>query len=585
MAGYFSPELIDQIRDANDIVDLISEYVPLKRRGKNFLGLCPFHSEKDPSFTVTPEKQIFYCFGCGEGGNVISFLMKHEKLTFPEAVKLLAKRANIPLPKESFDGKREKQLDKLYYANQVANEYFLKNLYREVPGRKARQYLKKRKFDPETQKLFSLGFAPLDWEGLSRYAQAKGIEPEVLNQAGLAVPRAESSGFYDRFRNRITFPIFNLSGKIVGFGGRVLDDKDEPKYLNSPETPIYQKGKILYGLNLSKDEIRQKESAILVEGYVDLISLYQAGIKNVVASSGTAFTQTQARLLSRYAEKVYLFFDADTAGQSATFRSVDLLFSEGIEVFVVSLKQGEDPDSFLRKFGVEAVREKIQKARPLIDFKYESLGKDFEELSIREQEKVIFDLAETAGKITDEIRRNLFIKKVAQTFKIDEAPILKLVSKKKPSAVGGRRTADSGLQGEAILSGEEKIERGLLRILMEDQKLLKMTTDKLGLDDFSTSEHKEIFQLILAQKKTSPANLLDKTENEKTKELIAQIASIDLGPAELSVQLEDHLATLNRLKKNKKMKSLKDDIQRALQKGDIKTADRLTKEFEKLKKT
>ncbi len=584
MAGYFSPELIDQIRDANDIVDLISEYVPLKRRGKNFLGLCPFHSEKDPSFTVTPEKQIFYCFGCGEGGNVISFLMKHEKLSFPEAVKLLAKRANIPLPKESFDGKREKQLDKLYYANQVANEYFLKNLYREVPGRKARQYLKKRKFDPETQKLFSLGFAPLDWEGLSRYAQAKGIEPEVLNQAGLAVPRAESSGFYDRFRNRITFPIFNLSGKIVGFGGRVLDDKDEPKYLNSPETPIYQKGKILYGLNLSKDEIRQKESAILVEGYVDLISLYQAGIKNVVASSGTAFTQTQARLLSRYAEKVYLFFDADTAGQSATFRSVDLLFSEGIEVFVVSLKQGEDPDSFLRKFGVEAVREKIQKAKPFIDFKYESLDKDFEELSIREQEKVIFDLAETAGKITDEIRRNLFIKKVAQTFKIDEAPILKLVSKKKPSAVGGRRTADSGLQGEAILSGEEKIERGLLRILMEDQKLLKMTTDKLGLDDFSTSEHKEVFQLILAQKKTSPANLLDKTENEKTKELIAQIASIDLGPAELSVQLEDHLATLNRLKKNRKMKALKDDIQRALQKGDIETADRLTKEFEKLKK-
>ncbi len=584
MAGYFSPELLDQIRDANDIVDLISEYVPLKRRGKNFLGLCPFHSEKDPSFTVTPEKQIFYCFGCGEGGNVISFLMKHEKLTFPEAVKLLAKRANIPLPKESFDGKREKQLDKLYYANQVANEYFIKNLYREVPGRKARQYLKKRKFDPETQKLFSLGFAPLDWEGLRRYAQAKGIEAEVLNQAGLAVPRAESSGFYDRFRNRITFPIFNLSGKIVGFGGRVLDDKDEPKYLNSPETPIYQKGKILYGLNLSKDEIRQKESAILVEGYVDLISLYQAGIKNVVASSGTAFTQTQARLLSRYAEKVYLFFDADTAGQSATFRSVDLLFSEGIEVFVVSLKQGEDPDSFLRKFGVEAVREKIQKARPFIDFKYESLGKDFEELSIREQEKVIFDLAETAGKITDEIRRNLFIKKVAQTFKIDEAPILKLVSKKKPSAVGGRRTADSGLQGEAILSGEEKIERGLLRILMEDQKLLKMTTDKLGLDDFSTSEHKEVFQLILAQKKTSPANLLDKTENEKTKELITQIASIDLGPAELSVQLEDHLATLNRLKKNRKMKSLKDDIQRALQKGDIETADRLTKEFEKLKK-
>lgn len=585
MAGHFSPELLDQIRDANDVVDLISEYVPLKRRGKNYVGLCPFHSEKDPSFTVTPEKQIFYCFGCGEGGNVISFLMKHEKLSFPEAVKLLAKRANIPLPKESFEGKRAKQLDKLYYANQVANEYFLKNLYREVPGKRARQYLKKRGFNSEMQKLFSLGYAPLEWEELIKFAQAKGIEAEVLNQAGLAVPRTEASGFYDRFRNRITFPIFNLSGKIVGFGGRVLDEKDMPKYLNSPETPIYQKGKVLYGLNFSKDEIRQKGSAILVEGYVDLITLYQTGIKNVVASSGTAFTQTQARLLSRYVEKVFLFFDADSAGQSATFRSVDLLFSEGIEVFVVSLKQGEDPDSFVRKFGVEAVEQKIQKARPFIDFKYESLDKDFGELSIREQEKIIRDLAETAGKITDEIRRNLFVKKIAQTFKMDEAPIFKLVGKKKPSAVGGRPTADGGRPGEASLSREEEIERGLLRILMEDQKLLKMTAEKLGLDDFSTSEHKEIFQLIQRQKKTSPANLLDKTENEKTKELIVQIASIDLGPAELSVQMADHLATLNKLKKNRKMKALKDDIQSALQKEDIETADRLTKEFEKLKKT
>jgi len=587
MAGYFSPELIDQIRDANDIVDLISEYVPLKKRGKNFVGLCPFHSEKDPSFTVTPEKQIFYCFGCAEGGNVVSFLMKHEKLSFPEAIKLLAKRANIPLPKESFDVRREKQLDKLYYANQVANEYFLKNLYRETPGRKARQYLKKRGFDSETQKLFSLGYAPLEWEGLLKFARAKGIEPEVLNQAGLAAPRTEASGFYDRFRNRITFPIFNLSGKIVGFGARVLDDKDEPKYLNSPETPIYHKGKILYGLNFSKDEIRQKGSAILVEGNVDLISLYQAGIKNVVASSGTAFTQNQARLLSRYAERVFLFFDADSAGQSATFRSVDLLFSEGMEIYVVSLKEGGDPDSFVRKFGVEAVRQKISKARPFIDFKYESLDKGFGELSIREQERVILDLAETGGKITDEIRRNLFVKKIAQMFKIDEAAIFKLVSKKTLSAVHRLPSADSRerLQSGVSLSRQEQIERGLLKILMEDQKLLNLTAGKLDSEDFLTSEHKEIFQLVKAQKKTSPANLLDKTENEKTKELIVQIASIDLGPAELSVQLEDHLVTLNKLKKDKKMKTLKDNIQRALQKGDIETADRLTKEFEKLKKT
>jgi DNA primase len=402
----------------------------------------------------------------------------------------------------------------------------------------------------------------------------------------LAAPRKETSGYYDRFRNRITFPVFNLSGKIVGFGSRVVDDKDEPKYLNSPETPIYHKGKILYGLNLSKDEIRQKGSAILVEGNVDMISLYRAGIKNVVASSGTAFTQNQARLLSRYTEKVYLFFDADSAGQSATFRSVDLLFSEGLEVFVVSLKPGEDPDSFVQKFGPDGVREQVQKAKPFLDFKYESLGKDFSELSMNEQEKVIVDLAETAGKITDEIRRNLFIKKMAQTFRVDEAPIQKLVGKKRSSAVGRRQSADSKAQpqAEATLSREEEIERGLLRILMEDRKLLKLTTGKLDPDGFSNSEHKEIFQLIKAEKKTSPALLLDKTENEKTKDQILRIAAVDLGPAEFSVQLDDHLATLARLKKNRKIMALKDDIQAALQKGDIRTANRLTKEFEKLKK-
>ena len=586
MSAHFSPELLDQIRDANDIVDLISDYVPLKKRGKNWVGLCPFHAEKDPSFTVTPDKQIFYCFGCGEGGNVITFLMKHEKLSFPEAAKLLAKRANIALPKESFDTKRAKQLDKLYYANQVANEYFHKNLYREKPGKRARQYLKKRGFDSETLELFSLGYAPPEWEGLASYAKTKGIEPETLNQAGLVVPRTEASGFYDRFRNRITFPIFNLSGKIVGFGGRVLDDKDVPKYLNSPETPIYRKGKILYGLNLSKDEIRQKGSAILVEGYVDLISLYQAGVKNVTASSGTAFTQDQARLLSRYAEKVYLFFDADSAGQSAVFRSVDLLFSEGIEVFVVSLKEGEDPDSFVREFGAKAVTEKIQEARPFIDFKYDSLAQDFDNLSLKEQEKVIFDLADTAGKITDEIRKNLFVKKIAQTFKINEASVLKLVGKQ---ASTDRRAPSADFRvrppGDSSPSRQQEIERGILRLLMEDRELLKLTTGKLIPDDFSDSDHKEIFQLIKVSKKVSPANLMDKAESERAKELIVQIASRDLGLAELAVQLTDHLASLAKLKMNTRMMTLKQDIQRALQNGDTQTADRFTKEFEKLKKS
>jgi DNA primase len=589
MPNFVSPELIDQIRDANDIVDLITEYVPLKKRGKNYVGLCPFHAEKAPSFSVSPDKQMFYCFGCGEGGNVISFLMKHEKLGFSDAIRHLAKRAKISLPKRSFDKKKAEQFDKLYYANRVANEYFHKNFYREAPGEKARQYLNKRGFDPEIVKQFSLGYAPDDWEGLMKFAKNKDVEMEVLNQAGLVVPRTETSGsttlttrgYYDRFRNRIIFPIFNLSGKVVGFGGRVLDDKDQPKYLNSPESPIYQKGKILYGLNFSKDEIRKKGSAVLVEGYVDLLSLYQAGITNVVASSGTAFTSDQARLLSRYAEGVYLLFDADTAGQSATFRSVDLLFSEGVEVFVVSLPKGEDPDSFVKKFGVKEVAKKIEQAQTFIDFKRESLPKDFEELSLKEQEKVILDLAETARKITNDLRRNLFVKKVAQAFKIDEAPIFKMMGKRTTKATFPSKKETS----ISPVTGQEKIEMGILRILMEDRKLMKLTEGKLKLDDFSTPEHKEIFQLLGTRSGRSRTSaFLDKTENENTKQILSRIAAMDLGTAELSIQLTDHLKTLNNLKKDRKIKTLKESIKKALQNGDTEKANLLTREFERLKK-
>jgi DNA primase len=585
MSDFFSPELIDQIRDSNDIVDLISEYVPLKKRGKNYVGLCPFHTEKDPSFNVIPTKQIFYCFGCQEGGNVIHFLMKHEKLGFVEAVKLLAKRSNIPLPKRTVDRQKAQALDKMYYANEVANEYFRKSFYREEPGKKARQYLNKRGFDPEIIKQFSLGYAPDDWEGFIRFAKTKDMEMEVLNQAGLVIPRAEDSGYYDRFRNRIMFPICNLSSKVVGFGGRVLDEKDEPKYLNSPETSIYQKGKILYGLNFSKDEIRKKGSAVLVEGYVDLLSLYQAGIKNVVASSGTAFTPDQARLLSRYAEKIYLLFDADTAGQSATFRSVDLLFSEGVEVFVVSLPKGEDPDSFVKKFGAEEVAKRIEQAQTFIDFKRSSLPKDFEELSLKEQEKVIFDLAETAKKITDDLRKNLFVKKIGQVFKIDETPIFKMMGKRTTKGAFTPKKETSTFP----VTVQEKIEMGILRILMEDEELMKLTEGKLELDDFSAPEHKEIFQLLRPSSgksvRISLSALLDKTKNEGTNQILSRIAAMDLGTAELSIQLADHLRTLNNLKKDKKIKMLKEAIKKALQNGETEKADLLTKEFERLKKT
>jgi len=353
MAIFYSQDLIDQVRGASDIVDIISEYVPLKKKGANYFGLCPFHAEKTPSFSVNQAKQIYHCFGCGEGGNVFTFLMNHDKLGFTEALKLLARKSGIKLPKPQQDKKTADLNDQLYYANSVANAYFKQTLNQKNLSEKAKTFLKQRGVDSTAEEKFSLGYAPDKWDGFLSFAQSKGLDPKILVTAGLIVPKSDGKGYVDRFRDRLMFPIFNISGKIVGFGGRTLNPKEEAKYMNSPETPIYQKGKILYGLSFSKDSIREEGKAIIVEGYMDFISLFQAGIKNLVATSGTAFTTDQARLLSRHAQEVFLLFDSDSAGQQAAVRSLDILFDQGFEVKIVSFPQGEDPDSYVKKSGSE----------------------------------------------------------------------------------------------------------------------------------------------------------------------------------------------------------------------------------------
>jgi DNA primase len=582
MSDFIPQELIDQIRDANDIVDVISEYLPLRKRGKNYMGLCPFHPEKKPSFSVSPDKQVYHCFGCGEGGNVIGFLMAHEKVGFYEAIKTLAKRAGISLPKKTYDKEKLEKLDKLYYANQIANEYFTLCLNDKNLGTRARNYLERRGILEETKKLFSIGYAPSSWEGFLNYSKKKKIEEEILSSAGLIVEREGKRGYYDRFRNRIMFPVFNLSGKIVGFGGRVLDEKEEPKYLNSPETPIYQKGKLLYGLNFSKDIISDQKICVVVEGYMDLISLYQAGLKNVVASSGTAFTSDQARLIARFADRVYLLFDSDSAGMAAVLRSVDGLYDAGIEVLVVTLPLGEDPDSYVKKFGIKNVLEKLKQAKDFIDFKKESLPDNFSNLPIREQEKIILDFALTAKNIKDRLRQNLFVNKVSQALKINENLIR-----------GGMEKVSKGLKevspGKEDLEpkGQAGVEMELLRILFEDEKFIPYVKDKINDDDFSSLEHQIIFKMLSEwihsgkefpekKKSFSPAALIDYTDDKKIIEMISRIASLDLGPADLKLQLDDYLKRLKGLNRNKKIEFLKSEIKKALDANGFEKAQKLT---------
>ena len=580
MSNFFPQDLIDRIREASDIVDLISEYVPLKKRGKNYTGLCPFHPEKKPSFSVSPDKQVYYCFGCGQGGNVITFLMAHDKVGFAEAVRTLAKKAGIPLPKKPVDREKQEVFDKLYLANQIASQYFLSCLNHKTIGKRARDYLSKRGLKSDAIESFGIGYAPPGWEGLMRFAKNKGVDSRIMNSAGLVAESEKKEGFYDRFRDRLIFPIHSLSGRTVGFGGRVLKEEDQPKYLNSPETPIYQKGKLLYGLNLSKEIIRENNSAVVVEGYMDLISLYQAGMKNVVASSGTAFTSDQARLLSRYAEKVFLLFDADSAGRKAALRSVDSLFDSGLEVLVMDLPSGEDPDSFVKKHGVKSIEEQKKHAKSFIDFRVESIGDKFFNLSLSEQEKIVSEFSQTAQNIRDPVRRSLFLTKVAQKLEVDERILLNSIKKVKTPSAGEHVPEDR------TISGERRFEMEFLRILMEDDKLLKAGTAQVGASDFDFSEHRQIFEILAKSQKEggsiSPSGLIDRAEDSKVQELISRIATLDLGPADLETQFKDYVKKLLQTKRSKKVKGLKEAVRKALNANQLDQVEKLTRQLKEL---
>ena len=324
-------ETLAAIRASLDIVEVVGAYVPLKQRGSNYFGLCPFHQEKTPSFSVNPKLGIFKCFGCGAGGDVFAFIQQIEGVSFVEAVRLLAERAGIPLPQSEEAGEDERE--PLFQALRFAARFYFTQLTHETSGKLARAYLKSRGVRPATAQRFGLGYAPKAWDALATAAVASGFRLGVFEQAGLVLPRRERGGFYDRFRHRLMFPIFSHVGKVVGFAGRLLEpDPEQPKYINSPETPVYQKGRVLYGLYQARHAIRKLEEAILVEGYTDVIALHQAGIEHTVATSGTALTLEQVRLLARYAKRILLLYDADPAGEQAALRSIDLCLAQGLPV-------------------------------------------------------------------------------------------------------------------------------------------------------------------------------------------------------------------------------------------------------------
>ena len=537
-----SEQKIEQIRSSVSIVDIISEFVQLRKRGKNYVGLCPFHNEKTPSFTVNEEKQIYHCFGCHSGGNVYKFLMEYDKISFVEAVQELADKTGIELELEkNISDEQQNELEELYELNNISARYFSDQLLVNNEGETARKYFEKRKLTLKTLRVFGLGYSLPANNSFISFAEEKKLDFNKLITLGL-VGRSEKGRLYDRYPGRIIFPIFSPNGRVIAFAGRKLDERTPGgKYINSPETPIYIKGRTLYGLSHAKDEIRKKGMAIIVEGYMDLLALVQNEIKNVVAVSGTAFTEEQVQLLSRYTKNVTLLFDSDTAGINASMRSIEILLGQDFEIKIATLPKGEDPDSFVNNFGKIKFQENLDRAQNFLEYQtayYESEGM-FDDSG--KTADAIRELVKPAALIKDELKRSLLIKTIAKKFNLREMLIETELNKaiKNISTLESTQQRRTNIQQKTELSdaGNKDIsttlinlqtERDLIKLLFEgDVEVIKYIFDNLNFDDFKDERHQEIVKKVSAhflQKENIEVSLLlDEFQDEKVELYLREI--------------------------------------------------------------
>ena len=498
--------IIDRIRESVDIVELISRFIQLKKQGKNYKALCPFHVEKTASFTVSPDKQIFYCFGCGAGGNVYNFLMRYEKITFFEAIQKLSAETGIELPKFKEDEKKLSEFDRLYRANQFACEFYYNQLQQKYSS--IEPYLKKRGIRKETIEFFKIGYASEEWDSLYQEILRKKLAIEPFVKAGLILEsEKDRQKKYDRFRHRLLFPIHNLSGRVIAFGGRDLSNTpDTPKYINSPESAIYNKSQVLYGLYYAKEWIRQEEFVIFVEGYMDHLQLFQHEIKNVVATSGTALTADHAKVIRRYTKDIILCYDADTAGIQAAIRGGQILFQENFDLKVLILPENEDPDSFLQKHDKSEFHALLKTSRDYFDFRMDYLQKTIGIADVSQKSKIVEDLIECLAGHTDPLKQNFYTNVMSEKFNLQERMLSEQI-RKKSQILKKRESKYSPIESPKIdqekkgiaLIGAWGAEKDLLIILLnyldEVKEAIFQMVDE---EDFLNPEFRELYSLIRA---------------------------------------------------------------------------------------
>ncbi|MGI6451687.1 MAG: DNA primase [Desulfitobacteriia bacterium] len=603
-------ELIEEVRQQADIVEIISEHVVLKRTGKNYLGLCPFHSEKTPSFNVNPDKQMFYCFGCQTGGNVFTFLMKMQNLTFIEAVKSVAARSGIALPERELspqEKKKEQKRKRFKEIHEWAANYFSSVLLNRPEGRTGLEYLKSRNINRETIKLFRLGYAPDKWDGLLNEMAEKGVTPEELVQFGLAVQKTKekdgSVGFYDRFRGRVIFTILDLHSSPIAFGGRVLDDS-LPKYLNSPETAFFHKGSNLYGLHYAYRGIREAGYALLLEGYMDTIMVCQAGFTNAVASLGTALTRDQAKLLKKYAHKVVIGYDSDSAGVQAALRAGEILLEEGFQVQVLRLEDAKDPDEFLKKHTPEEFKEQLNKALTFIEYKYKILAENNPPKTIPDKAELIRKLAPNILKIASAAEREgyerylslelgLTLEAVQDEIKSQGRDIKAIqaakenFSPKQDISVKKRNTIEGtafDYPGDSFVPlGVFRAEQIILRIILENPSLKAKVQADLDDEFWRLKEHKYIFENYPQNSMNCPD--VGDSWYEQIQRRLAEIYQLEIDPEKNEMLLMDCITMIRNTQNKETIDDLQAKMIRLEKSGDMAGALAVLQEIgERLKR-
>ena len=558
MARY-SDEIIEEVRQSNDIIDVISQYVHLKRSGRNYFGLCPFHNEKSPSFSVSPDKQIFHCFGCGVGGNVFTFLMKIEGVNFIEALQMLAERAQIQLPtlSNNVDSIKEELKEKIYQINEFTANYYHQKLY--LPESKiAQEYIKKRKLSNETLKSFRIGFSG-KFDELYKELIKQGFKEREILESGL-VNKNEQGKFIDRYRNRLMFPICDARGKVIAFGGRVLDDS-KPKYINSPENVVYSKGRHLFGLNVAKKSDTKK--LLIVEGYMDVISLHQRGITNVVAPLGTALTQQQGWLLRKNTEQIILSFDSDGAGQTAINRSIEILQNMGCDIRVLQMEGAKDPDEYIIKYGNARFQALIDKALSIVEFKVKQLRKNLDLENTVDKIKFLNEIAKLIAKIDNSMEREVYIDKIARTYNVSKEAIYAEVNKLSYADNKGQKILEQAKAPKIHLKSVEKEvpeaiekrENTILSIVLRgDLSIFQIIKQNILPEDFKSKLNKKIAQKVYEEleKGNSNINAIIDDLSEEEQSHITMIMAQDDGIEDIEKAIDELMQAYQKQKLNER---------------------------------